>query len=161
MIQNIKIKHMGCFIIMMVILLSGTACVMGDQLESSESAPIAVYPKHTPIAVAPPLPEQAVLVYRLFLELQVSNVGTASARAEDLAYRYGGYLVSTQSWYVDGRQNKTIVLAVPSEFALIIWSPRINDPSYGAAPATTVQSLSTKGTGPPAEIHSPLYFRAM
>jgi hypothetical protein len=114
MIPINKIKHLGSLILISVLLLCSGACAMGGQLESAETDPIAVYPKQTPIAVAPPLPEQAVLVYRLFLEIQVPNVGTAAARAEDLAYRHGGYLVSTQSWYVDGRQNTTIVLAVPS-----------------------------------------------
>ena len=108
-ITNTRFKQ---FFLLSVLLLSSAACAQVAQSESS--GPIAVYPKSTPIAIAPPIPEKAVLVYRLFLELQVPNVETAAERAEDLSYRHGGYLVSTQTWYVDGRQNTTLVLAVPN-----------------------------------------------
>ena len=100
------------FIPLALLVLICTACTASG--EAGEPQQIAAHPKNTPIAVAPPLPERAVLVYHLYLELQVSNVDAAASRAEDLAYRHGGYLVSTQSWYVDGRQNTTLVMAVPT-----------------------------------------------
>jgi hypothetical protein len=105
-------KNLRWFIPLALLLLSCAACGGISQAETVQQ--IAAYPRNTPIAIAPPLPERAVLVYQLYLELQVANVEATASRAEDLAYRHGGYLVSTQSWYVDGRQNATLVIAVPN-----------------------------------------------
>lgn len=56
----------------------------------------------------------AEYVYDAYIELEVSNADRATSRAEDLAYGYGGYLVSSQSWRMDGKKNITLTLAVPA-----------------------------------------------
>ena len=105
-------KSLKGVILLTIILLISTACTQ----KSAEGSPevIAAYPKTTPIAIAPPLPKGTFLVYQLYLEMSVSDVETAASRASDMAYQHGGYLVSTHSWFVDGRQNTTLVLAVPT-----------------------------------------------
>jgi hypothetical protein len=109
--EKLIYKKIGWFIPLAVLLLVSAACyARGGEAPQQ----IATYPKNPPIAIAPPLPEHAVLVYQLYLELQVSNVEAAAAHAEQLAYRHGGYLVSSQTWYVDSRQNTTLILAVPT-----------------------------------------------
>jgi len=110
--HNNRLLKQAKVTIFLLICLLLAACSYGGEAESSQ--PIAVYPKNTPIAVAPPLPERAVLVYRLFLELQVNNVKATAGRVEQLAYQHGGYLISTQTWFADGRQNTTMLIAVPT-----------------------------------------------
>jgi len=54
------------------------------------------------------------VVYNAILEIEASHPQKAADRAEELVYRYGGYLVSSQLWYVDGEKYTSVVLAVPS-----------------------------------------------
>lgn len=79
------------------------------------SAPrqIAAYPKVTPIAQYPPAQD---IIYRAYIELLVSNVDRAADQASQLAYSYGGYLLASQSWYVDGRKVTSVELAVPTPY---------------------------------------------
>lgn len=79
----------------------------------SGSAPkqIAALPKEKPIAQ---YPSQILIIYQAYLELKVSDVDRAVEKATRLGYDYGGYLASSQSWYVDGRKVSTVELAVPT-----------------------------------------------
>jgi hypothetical protein len=79
----------------------------------SGSAPqlIGAYPKGTTGNVAPS--EALLLVYNAYLTLDVADVDSAAERATQLAYDHGGYLVSSQAWYQDGRKYATLTLAVP------------------------------------------------
>jgi len=104
--------HIIWLLIIVLITIIPSACATNQLMEASQ--PIASYPRQTPIAVAPPLPEQGILVYRAYLEMQVGNVERISSQVQELSYRYGGYLVSTQSWYVDENMNTSMVLAVPT-----------------------------------------------
>jgi hypothetical protein len=63
-----------------------------------------------PKLISPP----SEVVYNAMMEMEVSNVENAAKRAEDLAYRYGGYLVSSQLWYEDGKKHASVTLAVPA-----------------------------------------------
>lgn len=54
-----------------------------------------------------------LVVYNAHLELEVSDTDWAADRAKQYAYDHGGYLVSSQSWYRDGRRHYTLTLAVP------------------------------------------------
>ncbi len=94
--------HIGLFIIIMIGL---AAC-------SSLAAPrqIATFPLSTPNPqpYTPP-------AYNTYLELEVPDVDVAVESAIQLAYQAGGLLVDTQSWWQDGYNHNTIVLAVPSD----------------------------------------------
>jgi len=70
-------------------------------------------------ASAPPAghrapPEHLLVVYDAYLDLEVADTGTAARQATQLAYDYGGYVVSSQSWYQNGRKHTTLTLAVPA-----------------------------------------------
>lgn len=58
-------------------------------------------------------PMNTLVVYNAYLELEVYDVGSAAERAKGLAYDYGGYLASSQSWYQGSQQYATLTLAVP------------------------------------------------
>jgi hypothetical protein len=67
-----------------------------------------------PIATYVPAPPNSVVTYDGFLDLEVRNVTAAADAAAELAYAYGGYPSSSQSWY-DGRNlHATLTLAVPT-----------------------------------------------
>jgi hypothetical protein len=59
-------------------------------------------------------PTNTLVVYNAYLELEVANTDSAADRAEQVAYDYGGYLVSSQSWYQDDQKYATLTLAVPA-----------------------------------------------
>ncbi len=86
-----------------------TACSGGGEPQR-----IASYPADPaqPVLISPP----ADVIYNAWLEMDVADVERAAARAEDLAYQYNGYLVSSQTWYqtVEGRERQycSVVLAV-------------------------------------------------
>jgi hypothetical protein len=83
---------------------------------SGSAAPqlIGSYPKDTGSSptYAPP-PENLLVVYNAYLELEVYETDSAARRATQLAYDHGGYLVSSQSWYQNDRKYTTLTLAVP------------------------------------------------
>ncbi|RPI20565.1 MAG: DUF4349 domain-containing protein [Chloroflexota bacterium] len=56
----------------------------------------------------------AQVIYNIYLEIEVSDTQRAIDRAEELVSSYGGYLVSSQSWFQDGRLYATLTLAVPA-----------------------------------------------
>lgn len=72
---------------------------------------IASAPRLTPIAE---YPGNSTIIYQAYIELQVSDVEAAAARAENLAWRYGGYLTGSCAWLVDGRAENTLELVVPT-----------------------------------------------
>ena len=59
-------------------------------------------------------PANTLVVYNAYLELEVFDTGSAADRVEQVAYDYGGYLVSSQSWYQDDQKYATLTLAVPA-----------------------------------------------
>ncbi|MFZ6026240.1 MAG: DUF4349 domain-containing protein [Chloroflexota bacterium] len=54
------------------------------------------------------------VVYHAVMEMEVSDAEKSAGRAEGLASRYGGYLVSSQLWYEDGKKHASVSLAVPA-----------------------------------------------
>jgi hypothetical protein len=58
-------------------------------------------------------PMNTLVVYNAYLELEVANTDAAADRAGQVAYDYGGYLVSSQSWYQGDEKHATLTLAVP------------------------------------------------
>jgi len=75
---------------------------------------IGSYPKQEAVSptYAPP-PANLLVVYNAYLELEVRDTDQAARRATQLAYEYGGYLVNSQSWFVEERKYTTLTLAVP------------------------------------------------
>jgi hypothetical protein len=91
--------------LLLVVLL--TACSRAGAPEQ-----IAAYSMERPIAVYPQ-PQESALIYNATLDMEVSNVERAVERAQEIAFKAGGYLISAQSWYRDGEKHSTVVLAVP------------------------------------------------
>lgn len=58
--------------------------------------------------------EHSLFVYDAFLELESASVKESAKKAEQVAIDNGGYLVSRESWIVDGRTRSLLVLAVPA-----------------------------------------------
>jgi hypothetical protein len=48
------------------------------------------------------------------LEVLVQNTDVAIAQVNQLTADYGGYIISTQSWYTDGFKHATLRLGIPS-----------------------------------------------
>jgi len=83
----------------------------------SEPEMIASFPSSStsnPQPINPPPPDQ--FVFDAFLELDVSNIRDASGQAIDLAYKYGGTLVSILSWKTGNIAHTKLVLAVPATY---------------------------------------------
>lgn len=97
-------RFLTSLITLFSLLLAGCSAIAAPEMIASfpQSTPIAVYPEHTTV------------VYSAYIELIVSSVDRAAERSAQLVYDYGGYLVSSQSWYVDGRKVSTLVLGVPT-----------------------------------------------
>ncbi len=49
------------------------------------------------------------------LEVLVQNTDVAIAQVNQLTADYDGYIISTQSWYVDGFKHATVRLGIPSQ----------------------------------------------
>lgn len=71
---------------------------------------VASFPQVTPIAKYPPDP----ILYRSYIEVLVSDVDRAAETAAYRATANNGYLVSSDSWYADGRKVISMELAVPT-----------------------------------------------
>ena len=71
---------------------------------------VAAFPRLTPIAKFPPDP----ILYRTYIEILVSDVDRAAETAAYRASANNGYLVSSNSWYTDGRKVISMELAVPT-----------------------------------------------
>lgn len=74
---------------------------------------ISTYPKETGSAAYAPPPANLLFVYNAYMELEVAYPDVAAGQASRLVYDYGGYLVSSDAWYSDGRKCTTLTLAVP------------------------------------------------
>jgi Domain of unknown function (DUF4349) len=96
-------------VVLVVLSLAGCASKATPQLVASY--PSDAQSQHASPPGVPPSPAQ--FVYDAYIELEVSNVGSASSRAQELASICGGYLESSQSWHSDGKENLTLLLAVP------------------------------------------------
>jgi hypothetical protein len=88
---------------LLVFLLTGCAASAGP-------VTVASFPSLTPIAKYPP----DSILYRSYIEILVSNVDRAAETAAYRASANNGYLVSSDSWYTDGRKVISMELAVPS-----------------------------------------------
>jgi len=104
---------------------------------------IGSYPKDAGSSPTyPPPPAGLLVVYNAYLELEASNVDSASDRAIQAAYDRGGYLVSSQSWYQGERKYTTLTLAVPvAQFestrkALLRLGTLISETTYGELVST-------------------------
>jgi len=85
----------------------------------SSAAPqlIASYPsEEQPILIGkhPAPPDPVVFVQDAYLDMEVSNIDRTIERAEQAISQYGGYLMSAQTWWQDGKQSAAVRLAVPA-----------------------------------------------
>jgi hypothetical protein len=74
---------------------------------------IGTYPKESSSSSYAPPPANLLVVYNAYLELEVSDPDAAARQATRLVYDHGGYLVSSDTWYSEGRKFTTLTLAVP------------------------------------------------
>ena len=88
---------------LLVFILTGCASPEDDPLL------IAAYPSEKQITVYPITRPNTIVVYNATIDLEVSNVDKTVQKTEGLAYQYGGYLASSQSWF-QGDQKYTIML---------------------------------------------------
>lgn len=91
--------------ILVILVFSFTGCTA-----FADPVQIATFPRLTPIAKYPP----DTILYRSYIEILVSDVDRAAETAAHWASTYNGYLVSSNSWYSDGRKEISIELAVPT-----------------------------------------------
>ena len=96
------------YLILIWVGLFATACGSSNTPKLIASAPFES--TNNPKLIYP----STEVIYNAILEIEASNPQKAADRAEDLAYRYGGYLISSRSWYVNGEKYNSVVLAVPS-----------------------------------------------
>src|SRR5512145_249468 len=97
-------------LLFVVILLSLglAACAGSDTPKLIGSAPREATPG--PRLISP----SGEVIYNAVMEMKVSDAEKSAQRAEEFAYRYGGYLVSSQLWYEDDQKHASVVLAVPA-----------------------------------------------
>jgi hypothetical protein len=74
---------------------------------------IGAHPKQSASTTGYAPPAHLLVVYTSHLTLEVADVSRAAEAATRLAYDHGGYLVSSHTWYQDGRKHTTLTLAVP------------------------------------------------
>src|SRR3989304_4008371 len=74
---------------------------------------IGAYPLATEVYYAKP-PGDLVVVYDTYVDLAVADVAWSERQASDLAYRYGGYVTGTQTWYEGEQRHATLTLATPA-----------------------------------------------
>jgi hypothetical protein len=90
-------------LVILAFLLTGCAASVGP-------VQVASFPRLTPIAKYPP--DQ--MLYRSYIEILVADVDRAAETAAYRASANSGYLVSTNSWYTDGRKVISMELVVPT-----------------------------------------------
>ena len=98
-------RFLACQSLQLVWVLSACAGSATPQL-------IAAHPVDAIATYVPP-GRGSVVIYDAYLGLRVANVGAAAAKAEELAYAYGGYVQVGQSWYGGEKPQVTLTLAVP------------------------------------------------
>lgn len=79
---------------------------------SSQPQLIASYPSKGD-SRGQPIPDEQ-FVYDAFMEMEAWNPEAAAERANERAYDFGGYLVSSQSWTQNEQSHVQLVLAVPA-----------------------------------------------
>ncbi len=89
-------------LVLLAVILAGCSALSTPRL-------IASYPGSPAGSSSVP---QNQIVYSGSMELSVSDVSWAAQQAEDLTYRYGGYVSSSSTWQRDGAEAVTLVLAV-------------------------------------------------
>lgn len=72
---------------------------------------IAAYPQEKTVAS---YPSHGSYVYDASLELEVRRPASTAGRAIDVTQDYGGYLSSSQSWWLDGDEQFSLELMVPA-----------------------------------------------
>ncbi len=99
----------------LVLILGGILSVVLAACAGSTPQLIASYPSQPQSGARAPLPQTRwQWVYDAWLELACANPDRAARQAESLAYDYGGYLESAQSWSQSGDTVYSLVLAVPA-----------------------------------------------
>lgn len=101
--MNTQLRHWLIVLFLAALGLAGCAPGSAPQL-------IGTYPRS---GIAAP-PAEVRIVYSSALTLEVWDVDAAAERAVTLASDYGGYLVESRAWQVDGRHQATLALAVPA-----------------------------------------------
>jgi len=100
-----------------LILLLSLGIAFGLLACSAGPRQIASYPRQGEEERLIPQPWSRLdsqFVYDAYIDMEVSNPTSAADHAEELAYDYNGYLVSSQSWTEDGSRHTSLVLAVPA-----------------------------------------------
>jgi hypothetical protein len=98
-------KRLLCLLIFFSLVLAACAGSNTPKLIGSAPRETTAGPK----LISPP----NEVIYNAVMEMEVSDTEKAANRAEELAYRYGGYLASSQLWYEEGKKHTSVVLAVP------------------------------------------------
>jgi hypothetical protein len=86
------------------------ACLLTGCATAASPVTVASFPLLTPIAKYPP----DSILYRTYIEILVSDVDRAAEMAAYRASSNQGYLVSSDSWYTDGRKVISMELVVPT-----------------------------------------------
>jgi hypothetical protein len=107
-------KQILCYFLMFAgLALSIAGCAQAEQTPLL----IASYPSEDPAPVEVGSTwtyGEYTVVYHMFLELVVSNVRTVREETRSIATRYGGYVVSEQSWQQGDKEHASILINVPS-----------------------------------------------
>ncbi len=102
-------KRIYIFVFLTTLL---TACAGAESPRMIASHPdgelIAVYPSH------PEPYSNQTITYDANLELEVSNTDKATEEAKDIAIKYGGYLLSSHTWFQNGDKHITAVIHIPA-----------------------------------------------
>jgi hypothetical protein len=106
MVKNLFVKP-ACRVLIGILLLSLAACSGASQPQLIASYPSKSEPGGQPVA-------HEQFVYDAFMEMEAWDAEAAAGHAEERAYDYGGYLVSSQSWTQDRQTHIQLVLAVPA-----------------------------------------------
>ena len=91
------------FVVVLTVLLSGCASVLPLQ-------PAAVQAFATPVPIYPPRFDQ---LQHAYLEIISSDVELAAARASRLTAEYGGSLLDSSTWVVNGQHTISLEIEVP------------------------------------------------
>src|SRR3990172_5210010 len=93
--------------------LIAVAVVLSACSAPATPALIGAYPLGTEVHYPKP-PEELVVVYDTTINLAVGDVAWAARPASDAAYRYGGYVTVTQTWYEGEQRHTTLTLPAPA-----------------------------------------------
>lgn len=97
------------FILLAASLLAG--CSASGRPRLIAAFPLGEPQKPPTLPIYPEPPTQ--FVYNAHLEIEVWNPSRAASKAEELAYKHGGYMVSSHTRFQDRQEHPVLVLAVP------------------------------------------------